>query len=337
MFTGGIIWLDVSNVSLVNTYLFPWFVTSCSLTDLWELSQFKVNIYTYNSLNPLKYSPNPNEGKSPTYKKRSNLQTESSPAIYTELECHFQNVTSLQSVSLSWSNKVKVNIVLKSGSSHHYMQKRVQSDLFQWWQEVGRPDVLTFWSSSRSWAGGRQSEWAHDSQTPSGRSPAGTARCTWGRFSSGSPRAPQTCSGHSWAGRWPRTADIASCPCCIRERDRRREKAGERKLVLISSEVMMWANQERRLIKSICLMRRGWPAAWLIPTKEGCAAEQTLYTCYNVQVWKTVGCSKLRRSLGTCRCVTWDQSRRQFVHRSQMGCGFQLLWVVRWYYPEKGR
>lgn len=35
----------------------------------------------------------------------------------------------------------------------------------------------------------------------------------------------------------------------------------KRKLTLICSQVMMWANQERGLIKSICLMRRGWPAA----------------------------------------------------------------------------
>lgn len=38
-----------------------------------------------------------------------------------------------------------------------------------------------------------------------------------------------------------------------------------------------------------------------------------------------------------CEGVTSDQSRRQFVHRSQMGCGFQLLWAVGWYYPEKER
>ncbi len=37
-------------------------------------------------------------------------------------------------------------------------------------------------------------------------------------------------------------------------------KSRERKLSL-SREVMMWANQERGLIKSICLIRRGWPAA----------------------------------------------------------------------------
>ena len=36
-------------------------------------------------------------------------------------------------------------------------------------------------------------------------------------------------------------------------------------------------------------------------------------------------------------CFTWDQSRRQFVHHSQMGCGFQLLRAVRWYYPERER
>lgn len=34
-------------------------------------------------------------------------------------------------------------------------------------------------------------------------------------------------------------------------------------------------------------------------------------------------------------CFTWDQSRRQFVHHSQMGFGFQLLQAVRWYYPER--
>lgn len=39
------------------------------------------------------------------------------------------------------------------------------------------------------------------------------------------------------------------------------ERGRERKLSLISSQVTMWANQERRLIKSICLMQRGWPAA----------------------------------------------------------------------------
>lgn len=35
----------------------------------------------------------------------------------------------------------------------------------------------------------------------------------------------------------------------------------QRKLALISSQAMMWANQECGPIKSICLMRRGWPAA----------------------------------------------------------------------------
>lgn len=39
------------------------------------------------------------------------------------------------------------------------------------------------------------------------------------------------------------------------------EKGRERKLTFMSSAVMMWANQEHGLIKSICLMRRGWPAA----------------------------------------------------------------------------
>lgn len=87
---GGSICLHVLNVSLVNTYLFPWFVTSCSLTDLWEPSQLKVSIYSYNSLIPLNYSSNPNEGKSFTYKKKHfGLQTFSSPAIYTELQRHF--------------------------------------------------------------------------------------------------------------------------------------------------------------------------------------------------------------------------------------------------------
>lgn len=71
-------------------------------------------------------------------------------------------------------------------------------------------------SLNRSWVRGRRSGWAHGSRRPSGRSRAGTARCTWGRSSSGSPRAPRTCSGRSWAGRWPRTADTASCPCCWR-------------------------------------------------------------------------------------------------------------------------
>lgn len=42
---------------------------------------------------------------------------------------------------------------------------------------------------------------------------------------------------------------------------REKQEGRERKLPLISSQVMMWANQERRLIKSICLMQRGWPAA----------------------------------------------------------------------------
>lgn len=33
-------------------------------------------------------------------------------------------------------------------------------------------------------------------------------------------------------------------------------------------------------------------------------------------------------------CFTWDQSRRQFVHHSQMDYEFQLLRALRWYYPE---
>lgn len=44
-----------------------------------------------------------------------------------------------------------------------------------------------------------------------------------------------------------------------RRKRTRGEKSRERKLSL-RREVMMWAKQERRLIKSICLMRRGWPA-----------------------------------------------------------------------------
>lgn len=250
----------------------------------------------------------------------------------------FQNVTSLQSVPLSWNNKAKVSKDLKSGSSHHYMQRRVQSDLFQWWQEIGRPDVLAFCFSTRSWAGGHRSEWARDSQRPSGRSPVGTARCTWGRFSSGSPHAPQTCSGHSWAGRWPRTADIASCPCCIHGKRAEEEERQGDKAPAISSEVMMWASNECRLIKSICLMRRGWPAPWLIQTEASCAAEQTLNTCYNAQVLEKCRVQQtwmaFMRVWACGLCFTWDQSRRQFVHHSQMDYEFQLLRALRWYYPE---
>ncbi|EOA93623.1 hypothetical protein Anapl_17764 [Anas platyrhynchos] len=42
-----------------------------------------------------------------------------------------------------------------------------------------------------------QSASARASQSPAGRSQAGTARCTWGTPSSDFPRAPQTCSDHS--------------------------------------------------------------------------------------------------------------------------------------------
>lgn len=254
----------------------------------------------------------------------------------------FQNVTSLQSVSLSCSNKAKVSKVLKSGSSHCYMQKRLQSELFQWWPKVGRPDVLTLCCFSRSWAGGRQSEWARDSQTPSGRSPAGTARCTWGRFSSGSPHAPRTCSGRSWAGRWPHTTDIASCPCCTRgkrteeERKRRGEKAHVNKQW--SDDVGKpgaQANKEH-------LSDATWVACCSTNTnKRGlCSRTNTLHMLQctgleNRSVQQTL--MAFMRVWVCWLCFTWDQSRRQFVHHSQMGCGFQLLWAVRWYYPERER
>lgn len=39
------------------------------------------------------------------------------------------------------------------------------------------------------------------------------------------------------------------------------ENKGSGRKAPVSSQVMMWANQERRPIKSICLMQRGWPAA----------------------------------------------------------------------------
>lgn len=139
------------------------------------------------------------------------------------------------------------------------MQRRVWRPWIHRWQEVAVP------SSSQSWAGGRQSEWARDSQTPSGRSPGGTARYTWGRSSSGSPHAPRTCSDRSWAGRWPRRADSASCPCC----KHRKGGAVTVKEPTVRRELMMSSHFKRTLIKSICLMHRGWPAPWLLPTERG--------------------------------------------------------------------
>lgn len=112
------------------------------------------------------------------------------------------------------------------------MQRRVQKHWFHQWREVGAP------FSSQSWAGGHQSEWARGSRTPSDHSPGETARYTWGSFSSGSPRAPRTCSDRSWAGRWPRRADSASCPCC-----KHRGKNGVAvRAPAVSSEVMMSAH-----------------------------------------------------------------------------------------------
>lgn len=70
---------------------------------------------------------------------------------------------------------------------------------------------------------------------------------------------------------------------------RAKEKRRERKLMLISSQVTTWANQESRLIKSICLMQCGWPAA---TNKRGlCSRTNTLHMlqCTGLE---TVWCSK---------------------------------------------
>lgn len=59
--------------------------------------------------------------------------------------------------------------------------------------------------------------------------------------------------------------------------------------MLLSSQVMMWVNQEHKLIKSICLMRRGWPSARQIPTKESRTNTLHMLQCTGLE---TVGCRK---------------------------------------------
>lgn len=68
-----------------------------------------------------------------------------------------------------------------------------------------------------------------------------------------------------------------------------------------SSKVMS-AHVKHTLIKSICLMRRGWPPS-------STAAEQTLHTCYNTPQRQQTWAPLMRLS------VTWDQSRRRSDHR----------------------
>lgn len=219
---------------------------------------------TYHSRIPLKHSSNPND--SFTY-KNIQIQPWDIHRFNVILECH----TTSKFLYVEVTKRQSVKVLKKWIFTPLHAEKSAA-----WWRGGNR--TLHVPSSSRSWACGHRSEWARDSRTPSGRSPAGTARCTWGRFSNGSPRAPRTCSGRSWAGRWPRRADSVSCPCCEREE--------ERTLALMSSQAMMWANRERGLIKSICLTRRGWPAALLIPTKGGAMQQNKHLTRYNAQVYK---------------------------------------------------
>lgn len=64
-----------------------------------------------------------------------------------------------------------------------------------------------------------------------------------------------------------------------------KEKGREKRLMLISSRVMMWAKQERRLIKSICLMRRGWPVAAYIPAEQTHVLQCRFRNCRTQQTW----------------------------------------------------
>lgn len=70
-----------------------------------------------------------------------------------------------------------------------------------------------------------QSASARASRSLAGRSRAGTARCTWDTPSSDSPRAPQTCSGRSWA-ETSRRREGTSCArqSCARRRTERRKE-----------------------------------------------------------------------------------------------------------------
>lgn len=162
--------------------------------------------------------------------------------------------------------------------------------------------------SSQSWAGARQSEWARGSRTPSAHSPGETARYTWGRSSSGSPRAPRTCSDRSWVGRWPRRADSASCPCC-KDTSRR------------------WRRQ-RTLTKSICLVLSGRPSPDCCQLE--CDAESALNTCYNTRQEQQQHTWAAFKRLS----ITWDQSRRRPDLRSQRRCGSLLPGALCWEYPR---